>query len=131
MDVQELSAHVAQQRAADILSAEVAHGELTVTVKPEALVGFLDWLKRDPVANFTSLVDITAIDHPERPDRFDMVYHFLSMHKTTASGSRPAWPTGRFIPRSVPSTRPRTGSSVKCSTCSASSFPTIPTCAAS
>jgi len=81
MDVQELSAHVAQQRAADILSSDVAHGELTVTVKPEALVGFLDWLKRDPGANFTSLVDITAIDHPERADRFDMVYHFLSMHK--------------------------------------------------
>jgi NADH-quinone oxidoreductase subunit C len=27
------------------------------------------------------MVDITAIDHPERPQRFDVVYHFLSMYR--------------------------------------------------
>jgi NADH-quinone oxidoreductase subunit C len=37
-------------------------------------------LKADPSTRMTSLVDITAVDHPERADRFDVVYHLLSMY---------------------------------------------------
>ena len=35
----------------------------------------------DPACRFSTLVDITAIDHPERAQRFDVVYHFLSMYR--------------------------------------------------
>ena len=30
---------------------------------------------------FSTLIDITAVDWPERPERFDMVWHFLSMYR--------------------------------------------------
>ncbi|MDC1435017.1 NADH-quinone oxidoreductase subunit C [Amylibacter sp.] len=29
---------------------------------------------------FSTLIDITAIDYPSRKNRFEMVYHFLSMY---------------------------------------------------
>ncbi|MEI6797771.1 MAG: NADH-quinone oxidoreductase subunit C [Pseudomonadota bacterium] len=65
---------------AGVLSAFESFGELTVTVALDSLVGLMAHLKEDPSTRMTSLVDITAVDHPERLDRFDIVYHLLSMY---------------------------------------------------
>jgi NADH-quinone oxidoreductase subunit C len=76
----ELREIVALRQEAAVLDAAVRNGELTVTVAPGSIPGFVGWLKADPNCRFTTLVDITAIDWPGREKRFDMVYHFLSMH---------------------------------------------------
>ena len=65
---------------AGIISAVEAFGELTVTVAVDSLLDLMAHLKDDPSTRMTSLVDITAVDHPERADRFDVVYHLLSMY---------------------------------------------------
>ena len=65
---------------AGVISAVEAFGELTVTVALDNLLGLMAHLKDDPATRMTSLVDITAVDHPERADRFDVVYHLLSMY---------------------------------------------------
>ena len=65
---------------AGVLSAVEAFGELTVTVSLGNLWDLMAHLKADPSTRMTSLVDITAVDHPERADRFDVVYHLLSMY---------------------------------------------------
>ncbi len=65
---------------AGVLSAVEAFGELTVTVSLGNLLDLMAHLKDDPSTRMTSLVDITAVDHPERADRFDVVYHLLSMY---------------------------------------------------
>ena len=65
---------------AGVISAVEAFGELTVTVALDSLLGLMAHLKDDPSTRMTSLVDITAVDHPERADRFDVVYHLLSMY---------------------------------------------------
>ncbi len=79
---------------AGVTSAVEAFGELTVTVALDSLVDLMAHLKADPSTRMTSLVDITAVDHPERLERFDVVYHLLSMYtngrvrvKTTVSDS--------------------------------------------
>ncbi|WP_028914209.1 NADH-quinone oxidoreductase subunit C [Pseudorhodobacter ferrugineus] len=65
-----------------VVSTAITHGELTVTVEARFLVGFVDFLKTDASCRFSSLVDITAVDLPERTTgRFDVVYHFLSMYQ--------------------------------------------------
>ncbi|WP_444451873.1 NADH-quinone oxidoreductase subunit C [Rhodobacter capsulatus] len=79
--LQALADHLAATRAGNVISTEVVHGELTVTVKAAAIVGFVQFLRDDAECRFTTLVDITAIDWPERVARFDMVWHFLSMWK--------------------------------------------------
>jgi NADH-quinone oxidoreductase subunit C len=63
-----------------LLSAGIAGHELTVSVQPAAIAGFVQYLRTDPNCRFTTLIDITAVDWPAREQRFDVVYHFLSMH---------------------------------------------------
>jgi NADH-quinone oxidoreductase subunit C len=59
----------------------VAFGELTLTAALADVVGVIGFLKENPECRFTSLVDITAVDHPEHVKRYEVVYHLLSMYK--------------------------------------------------
>jgi NADH-quinone oxidoreductase subunit C len=77
----ELGAHIELKRPDCVLSWHVAVGELTVEVAPNSLLNFTEFLKTDANCRFSTLVDITAVDHPEREARFDLVYHFLSMYQ--------------------------------------------------
>ncbi|ABA78675.1 NADH-quinone oxidoreductase subunit C [Rhodobacter sphaeroides] len=79
--LQELAAHVRMRQPDAILGHRVEFGELTLDVVPNRIVGLVEFLRSDASCRFSSLVDITAIDHPERPARFDVVYHFLSMYQ--------------------------------------------------
>ncbi|MGB5556796.1 MAG: NADH-quinone oxidoreductase subunit C [Paracoccaceae bacterium] len=77
----ELGATIELKRPDCVLSWEVAFGELNVTVTRSSLVPFVEFLKSNGNCRFSSLVDITAVDYPEREPRFDVVYHFLSMYQ--------------------------------------------------
>ncbi len=77
----ELGATLELKRADCVLGWAVAFGELTVEVAPAGLTRFVDFLKADPSTRFSTLVDITAVDHPGRAKRFDVVYHLLSMYQ--------------------------------------------------
>ena len=76
-DLNEVGARIA---AAQAVTADMALGELTLTCDLGQLEGVIQYLKVDPACRFTSLVDITAVDHPEAEKRFAVVYHFLSMY---------------------------------------------------
>lgn len=77
----ELGAMIALKRPDAVVAEAVAFGELTLTVALSELEGLVEFLRNDPSCRFSTLVDITAIDHPERVARFDVVYHFLSMYQ--------------------------------------------------
>ena len=77
----ELGAYIELKRPDGVLSWNVANGELSVTVALSSLVSFVEFLRVDATCRFSTLVDITGIDHPERHPRFDVVYHFLSMYQ--------------------------------------------------
>ncbi len=77
----ELGAHIELKRPDCVLGWSVAHGELSVDVTPASIVGLVDFLKGDANCRFSTLVDITAVDYPDRAKRFDVVYHFLSMYQ--------------------------------------------------
>ena len=76
----ELAESIALRLDDALISSEIRNGELSVTVPVANLGAFIDDLRNHPTCRFTTLVDITAIDWPTRERRFDMVYHFLSMH---------------------------------------------------
>jgi NADH-quinone oxidoreductase subunit C len=71
---------IALRQEARVLDSALVRYELTVTVASATIPDFVAWLRTDPNCRFTTLVDITAVDWPAREKRFDMVYHFLSMH---------------------------------------------------
>ncbi|MCC6863348.1 MAG: NADH-quinone oxidoreductase subunit C [Rhodobacteraceae bacterium] len=79
--LQELAAHLTLKYPDAVLGHAVAFGELTVELVPSHLEAFVDFLLIDSACRFSSLVDITAVDHPEREKRFEVVYHFLSMYQ--------------------------------------------------
>lgn len=77
----ELGAIIALKQPDSVLASTVIRDELTLTVALQYLAPLVEFLRDDPTCRFSSLVDITAIDYPARPSRFDLVYHFLSMYQ--------------------------------------------------
>jgi len=79
----ELATLIESKQADQVISTELAVGELTIHVTLAAIPGFIDFLKSNRNCQFSTLVDITAIDYPTREKRFDVVYHLLSMYTNT------------------------------------------------
>ena len=77
----ELGTHIEMKRPDCVISWGIAFGELTIHVTQSSLPEFVEFLKVDGNCRFSTLVDITAVDHPDRDPRFDLVYHFLSMYQ--------------------------------------------------
>ncbi|WP_286799798.1 NADH-quinone oxidoreductase subunit C [Oceanicaulis sp. UBA2681] len=76
----ELGAHISAALSDDVRSVDVAHEELTLTIHRDRVVKVLRFLRDDALCRFTTLIDICGVDWPSRADRFDVVYHLLSMH---------------------------------------------------
>ena len=58
---------------------KVEYGELTLHVERARIVEVLTHLRDDPGCRFEQLVDICGADYPLREQRFDIVYHLLSL----------------------------------------------------
>ena len=56
----------------------VVRGELTVHAKAADIVKVATYLRDDPACQFICIIDVTAVDLPDREQRFDVVYHLLS-----------------------------------------------------
>ena len=98
----ELAAHLELRRSDAVVRATVTHGELTVEVQLAHLVSFAEFLKTDAACRFTTLVDITAIDRPEAADRFEVVYHFLSMYRNHRIRVKMAVDEFAMVPSLIP-----------------------------
>jgi NADH-quinone oxidoreductase subunit C len=96
--LQELAAHIAAKRPDEVTGTRVAHGELTLEVVPARICALVDFLATDRNCRFTSLVDITAVDWPERAARFDVVWHFLSMWRNQRIRLKAAVEEGAMVP---------------------------------
>ena len=79
--LRELGTELELKRSDCVLSWDVTHGELNVDVAPSNIVDFVEFLKSDQNCKFSTLVDITSVDYPERAKRFEVVYHLLSMYQ--------------------------------------------------
>jgi NADH-quinone oxidoreductase subunit C len=66
-----------------VTGSEVALGELTVHAKAADIVKVATYLRDATVCQFSSFIDITAVDWPQREQRFDVVYHLLSPRLNT------------------------------------------------
>jgi len=59
-------------------ASTVAFGQLTLTANAADIVRVMQFLRDDDRCMFWCIIDITAVDWPEREKRFDVVYHLLS-----------------------------------------------------
>lgn len=100
--LKELADHIARRRAADVLSTEIAFDQLTVTVQASAMPEFVEFLRDDTNCRFSTLLDITAIDWPTRPARFDIVWNFLSMWRNQRIRVKAAVREDEMVPSVTP-----------------------------
>jgi NADH-quinone oxidoreductase subunit C len=87
-------------------------GQEFLIAQPEAVLPILEWLKKE--AGFDYLVDVTAVDYPDRAERFELVYILYSFSRNQRiriktripEGYRPAsatavHPTANWLEREV------------------------------
>lgn len=64
-----------------IRGASIAQGELTLEAARGDILALLGHLRDAPDCQFQTLIDLCGVDYPDRIERFDVVYHLLSMRK--------------------------------------------------
>jgi NADH-quinone oxidoreductase subunit C len=67
--------------AGGVTAFRLSWGELTLEAVAGRIVEVLTQLRDDPDLRFRQLIDLTAVDYPDRERRFDVVYHLLSFVK--------------------------------------------------
>ena len=95
-----------------LVEAVYAADEYSFTVTREGLVGAMTALR--DVAHYQQLMEIAGVDYPERPERFEVCYHLLSVTrnhrirvKVTADEDTPVpsvtsiWPVAGWLEREV------------------------------
>jgi NADH-quinone oxidoreductase subunit C len=77
--LKELCDHIAASQAGAVLDTAVRDDEAVVYAKREAIVQLLTFLRDDSTCQFECLMDVCGVDYPDRDERFDVVYHLLSL----------------------------------------------------
>ena len=66
-----------------ILSSKIKHDQINIYIEDNNLIEVMIFLKTHSSTKFRQLIDITAVDYPERDKRFRMVYLLLSHEKNS------------------------------------------------
>ena len=61
-----------------IIRSEIKHDQILITIDKNDLIEVLLFLKTNTVTIFKQLIEVTAVDYPEKEQRFRMVYFLLS-----------------------------------------------------
>jgi NADH-quinone oxidoreductase subunit C len=80
-ELQALGERIVANSAGGVTAFKVECAELTIETVPGRIVEVLRQLRDDPDTRFQQLIDLTAVDYPDRARRFDVVYHLLSYVK--------------------------------------------------
>jgi NADH-quinone oxidoreductase subunit C len=76
-DLSALAEEISGALPSAVTEKKLAVGELTITVEAARILDVLAWLQG--AGDFKILVDLCGLDWPQRPKRFDVVYHLLSL----------------------------------------------------
>ena len=78
MDLESLEKLINSELTTKINSSSINHDELKLKIDEEDLHSVILFLKNDTRTKFRQLIDITAVDYPERDKRFKLIYFLLS-----------------------------------------------------
>ena len=90
--------HIADVVDKMVVSCAVVRGEIELRVTPADVPHVLTLLRGDRQAAFNQLIDLTAVDYPERESRFDVVYLLLSMDNNMRMRLVAAVAAGQAVP---------------------------------
>ena len=66
-----------------IISSSIKHNQIYINIEENDLTEVILFLKSNSITKFRQLIDITAVDYPDRDRRFKMIYLLLS-HETNS-----------------------------------------------
>ncbi|OWZ93623.1 NADH-quinone oxidoreductase subunit C [Sinorhizobium sp. LM21] len=98
----EFASYLRETRGALISDASLAYGELTLTTTSANLIALLTFLRDDVQCAFVNFVDVCGVDWPQRPDRFDVVYHLLSPRQNLRVRVKVATGENEPVPSATP-----------------------------
>ena len=81
--LQDIGEFISSKLPTSVNCSSVERDELTIQVKREDILTVLKFLRDDPQCKFTCIIDICGVDHPGKPNRFEVVYHLLSLKHNT------------------------------------------------
>ena len=61
-----------------IISSKIKHNQILITIHDNNLIEVLLFLKTNSITKFRQLIEITAVDYPQKDKRFKLVYLLLS-----------------------------------------------------
>ena len=79
--LKDLAEYIEEGQEGAILGHRFYQDELVIEARRDDIANVLRFLRDDKEARCQILVDITAVDYPERPERFEVVYSLLSMRQ--------------------------------------------------
>tara|TARA_R110000803_G_scaffold8070_1_gene26001 strand:- start:357 stop:977 length:621 start_codon:yes stop_codon:yes gene_type:complete len=110
--LEDLAAHIEATQGDAVRASQIVVGELTLLAERDHIVNLLRFLRDDQQCNFETLIDICGVDYPERSDRFEVVYHLLSMRmnqrirvrirtdeETPVASATVLWPAANWFER--------------------------------
>ncbi len=74
----ELEKKINSELTTKIDNSEIKHNQLYMNINKENLIDVILFLKTNKNTKFRQLIDITAVDFPEKSQRFELVYLLLS-----------------------------------------------------
>ena len=82
-NINSLEKTINSELASKIISSKINHNQIFISIEDNNLVEVILFLKTNPVTKFRQLIEITAVDYPEKDQRFKMIYLLLS-HETNS-----------------------------------------------
>ena len=98
----DMAEHLADTGGKPVLSCSVVGDEIELRVTVADIPQILATIRDDRRAGFTQLIDITAVDYPERASRFDVVYLLLSMRNNMRVRVFASVAEGQAVPSVTP-----------------------------
>ena len=77
--LKELGGYIRDTLGSSVEDMGVRLGELTITIRRDDLLKVMKFLKDDANCQFLTLLDVCGVDYPDDDERFEIVYHMLSM----------------------------------------------------
>lgn len=101
--LQELSTHLREGPIGPMIAAvAVTQGELTLVVAARDIVRVMTYLRDDSRCEFTCFIDLCGVDYPARAQRFDVVYHLLSIKQNQRIRVKVATDEATPVPSLIP-----------------------------
>ena len=78
IDIVDLEKKINSELTTKIKESNISHNQLYLSINSEDLLEVVKSLKNNNTTQFKQLIDITAVDYPEKEKRFKVVYLLLS-----------------------------------------------------